>query len=223
MRRGGVARGASEGVHVPQVHAFNILRAAFQDKELSTETTGFAARGMEVSIRAFSSPHWEVRANSRLETCLVFLFLFVLVFSPGALCVTTASQSPVSIATLCPFRSTRSLKNRYSRSRPRSNGSRGLCFSQSDARRDVLRNVPAGAGAGDASAEPSRPPPNASPPHIGDVRRPTSIHTPSFTHPRVRTPSFTHTLVHTPSPCTSHPTHLSRRFATRRRSRSRRC
>ena len=52
-----------------------------------------------------------------------------------------------------------------------------------------------------------------------DVRRP-------FVHPRshtlVRTPSFTHTLVHThsrshtPSPCTSHPTRLSRRFATRR-------
>ena len=118
--------------------------------------------------------------------------------------MTTAAQSPVSIATRCPFRSTRSLKNRYSRSRPRSNGSRGLCFSQSDARRDVLRNVPAGAGAGDASAEPSRPPPNASPPHIGDVRRPTSIHTPSFTHPRVRTPSFTHTLVHTHSHLTLH-------------------
>jgi predicted deacetylase len=42
------------------VHAFNVLRAAFQDKELSTETTSFAAQGLEVSIRAFSSPHWEV-------------------------------------------------------------------------------------------------------------------------------------------------------------------
>ena len=80
-----MARGASEGVHVPQVHAFNILRAAFQDKELSTETTGFAARGMEVSIRAFSSPHWEVRAGPRRETCLSFLpLLFVFFsFSPG--------------------------------------------------------------------------------------------------------------------------------------------
>jgi len=45
------------------VHAFNVLRAAFQDKELSTETTSFAARGLEVSIRAFSSPHWEVRGE----------------------------------------------------------------------------------------------------------------------------------------------------------------
>ena len=51
MRQGGVARGQSEGVHVPQVHAFNVLRATFQDKELSTETTSFAARGLEVSIR----------------------------------------------------------------------------------------------------------------------------------------------------------------------------
>ena len=53
----------------------------------------------------------------------------------------------------------------------------------------------------DASAEPSRPPPNASPPHIGDVRRATSIRTPSFTHSRsytlVHTPSFVHPRSHT--------------------------
>jgi hypothetical protein len=48
VRGGAVALGASEGVHVPQVHAFNVLRAAFQDKELSTETTFFAAQGLEV-------------------------------------------------------------------------------------------------------------------------------------------------------------------------------
>lgn len=64
VRQGGLARGQSEGVHVPQVHAFNVLRAAFQDKELSTETTSFAAQGLEVSIRAFSSPHWEVSQPS---------------------------------------------------------------------------------------------------------------------------------------------------------------
>lgn len=67
VRLGGVARGQSEGVHVPQVHAFNVLRAAFQDKELSTETTSFTARGLEVSIRAFSSPHWEVSQPSDSE------------------------------------------------------------------------------------------------------------------------------------------------------------
>jgi hypothetical protein len=48
VRGGAVARGASEGVHVPQVHAFNVLRAVFQDRELSTETTSFAVQGLEV-------------------------------------------------------------------------------------------------------------------------------------------------------------------------------
>ena len=71
MRRGDVARGASQGVHVPQVHAFNVLRAAFADKDLSTETTAFAARGLEVAVRAFSSPHWEVSGPKRRRTTIV--------------------------------------------------------------------------------------------------------------------------------------------------------
>ena len=70
MRRGDVARGASQGVHVPQVHAFNVLRAAFADKDLSTETTAFAARGLEVAVRAFSSPHWEVSGPKRRRKVL---------------------------------------------------------------------------------------------------------------------------------------------------------
>ena len=69
VRRGEVARGQSQGVHVPQVHAFNVLRAAFADKELSTETVGFAARGLTAAIKGFSSPHWEVRTSG-----LFFLF-----------------------------------------------------------------------------------------------------------------------------------------------------
>jgi hypothetical protein len=56
-----VARGASQGVHVPQVHAFNVLRFVFADKELTTETVGFAAKGLTAAIKGFSSPHWEVR------------------------------------------------------------------------------------------------------------------------------------------------------------------
>ena len=56
-------------MHVPQVHAFNVLRAAFADKELSTETVGFAARGLTAAIKGFSSPHWEVRTSG-----LFFLF-----------------------------------------------------------------------------------------------------------------------------------------------------
>lgn len=72
VRRGEVARGQSQGVHVPQVHAFNVLRVAFADKELSTETVGFAARGLTAAIKGFSSPHWEVRI--RRVSGLLFLF-----------------------------------------------------------------------------------------------------------------------------------------------------
>lgn len=50
-------------MHVPQVHAFNVMRAAFADRELSTETVGFAARGLTAAIKGFSSPHWEVRSR----------------------------------------------------------------------------------------------------------------------------------------------------------------
>ena len=55
-------------MHVPQVHAFNVLRFVFADKELTTETIGFAAKGLTAAISGFSSPHWEVR----------FLFFFFL-------------------------------------------------------------------------------------------------------------------------------------------------
>ena len=48
-------------MHVPQVHAFNVLRFVFADKELTTETVGFAAKGLTAAIKGFSSPHWEVR------------------------------------------------------------------------------------------------------------------------------------------------------------------
>ena len=68
VRRGERALGQSQGVHVPQVHAFNVLRFAFADKELATDTASFAARGLRCAIRAFSSPHWEVRF------CSLFLF-----------------------------------------------------------------------------------------------------------------------------------------------------
>ncbi|CAN0857690.1 Thyroid adenoma-associated protein homolog [Linum grandiflorum] len=49
-----------EGV-VPTVHAFNALRAAFNDTNLSTDTSGFAAEALVVSISSFSSPYWEIR------------------------------------------------------------------------------------------------------------------------------------------------------------------
>ncbi|XP_010552926.1 PREDICTED: thyroid adenoma-associated protein homolog isoform X2 [Tarenaya hassleriana] len=60
-----------EGV-VPTVHAFNVLRAAFNDSNLATDTSGFSAEAMIVSIRSFSSPYWEVRNSATLAyTALV--------------------------------------------------------------------------------------------------------------------------------------------------------
>ncbi|CAN1146112.1 Thyroid adenoma-associated protein, partial [Linum perenne] len=49
-----------EGV-VPMVHAFNSLRAAFNDTNLATDTSGFAAEALIVSVSSFSSPYWEIR------------------------------------------------------------------------------------------------------------------------------------------------------------------
>ncbi|XP_047314742.1 thyroid adenoma-associated protein homolog [Impatiens glandulifera] len=59
-----------EGV-VPTVHAFNILRAAFNDTNLSTDTSGFSAEAMIISIRSFSSSYWEVRNSA----CLAYTAL----------------------------------------------------------------------------------------------------------------------------------------------------
>ncbi|KAJ8750271.1 hypothetical protein K2173_014186 [Erythroxylum novogranatense] len=54
-----------EGV-VPTVHAFNVLRISFDDTNLATDTSGFAAEALIVSIRSFSSPYWEVRNSATL-------------------------------------------------------------------------------------------------------------------------------------------------------------
>lgn len=60
-----------EGV-VPTVHAFNVLRAAFNDTNLATDTSGFSAEAIIISIRSFSSPYWEVRNSACLSyTALV--------------------------------------------------------------------------------------------------------------------------------------------------------
>ncbi|KNA21208.1 hypothetical protein SOVF_045400 [Spinacia oleracea] len=60
-----------EGV-IPTVHAFNVLKAAFNDANLATDTSGFAAEAMIISIRSFSSPHWEIRNSAVLAyTALV--------------------------------------------------------------------------------------------------------------------------------------------------------
>ncbi|XP_010937104.1 uncharacterized protein [Elaeis guineensis] len=59
-----------EGV-VPTVHAFNVLRAAFNDTNLAADTSGFCSDAMIVSIRSFSSPYWEVRNGA----CLAYTAL----------------------------------------------------------------------------------------------------------------------------------------------------
>lgn len=60
-----------EGV-VPTVHAFNVLKAAFNDTNLAADTSGFSAEAMIVAIRSFSSPYWEVRNSATLAyTALV--------------------------------------------------------------------------------------------------------------------------------------------------------
>ncbi|OVA09031.1 protein of unknown function DUF2428 [Macleaya cordata] len=59
-----------EGV-IPTVHAFNVLRAAFNDANLATDTSGFCAEALIISIRSFSSPYWEVRNSA----CLAYTAL----------------------------------------------------------------------------------------------------------------------------------------------------
>ncbi|KAK7266370.1 hypothetical protein RIF29_19014 [Crotalaria pallida] len=59
-----------EGV-IPTVHAFNALRAAFNDTNLATDTSGFSAEALVLSIRSFSSPYWEIRNSA----CLAYTAL----------------------------------------------------------------------------------------------------------------------------------------------------
>ncbi|GAU41066.1 hypothetical protein TSUD_284360 [Trifolium subterraneum] len=59
-----------EGV-IPTVHAFNVLKAAFNDSNLATDTSGFSAEAMILSIRSFSSPYWEIRNSA----CLAYTAL----------------------------------------------------------------------------------------------------------------------------------------------------
>lgn len=59
-----------EGV-IPTVHAFNVLKAAFNDANLATDTSGFSAEAMIISVRSFSSSYWEVRNSA----CLAYTAL----------------------------------------------------------------------------------------------------------------------------------------------------
>lgn len=57
---GNLSKIRDEGV-VPTVHVFNVLRAAFNDANLATDTSGFSADATIVAIHAFSSSYWEIR------------------------------------------------------------------------------------------------------------------------------------------------------------------
>ncbi|KAG5527505.1 hypothetical protein RHGRI_028415 [Rhododendron griersonianum] len=61
---------SDEGV-IPTVHAFNVLRAAFNNTNLATDTSGFSPEALIISIRSFSSSYWEVRNSA----CLAYTAL----------------------------------------------------------------------------------------------------------------------------------------------------
>ena len=55
-----IACGETSTSDIPRVHAFNVVRVIFADKDLSVDTTPHASRGVQVCIDAFSSQTWEV-------------------------------------------------------------------------------------------------------------------------------------------------------------------
>lgn len=65
-----VSKTRDEGV-IPTVHAFNVLRAAFNDANLATDTSGFSAEAFIISVQSFSSPYWEIRNSA----CLAYTAL----------------------------------------------------------------------------------------------------------------------------------------------------
>ncbi|KAG0232556.1 putative death-receptor fusion protein-domain-containing protein [Mortierella sp. GBAus27b] len=63
-----VGADANQQVDLPQIHAMNVMRRLFMDAKLSTAVLPYVGQGLELSIRAFSSPSWAVR------NCGVMLF-----------------------------------------------------------------------------------------------------------------------------------------------------
>ncbi|KAK3036649.1 hypothetical protein RJ639_030218 [Escallonia herrerae] len=70
VANGRISKVRDEGV-IPTVHAFNVLRATFNDANLATDTSGFAAEALIISIRSFSSSFWEIRNSA----CLAYTAL----------------------------------------------------------------------------------------------------------------------------------------------------
>uniref|UniRef100_A0A7N0U8R0 DUF2428 domain-containing protein n=1 Tax=Kalanchoe fedtschenkoi TaxID=63787 RepID=A0A7N0U8R0_KALFE len=67
---GTISKIRDEGV-VPTVHAFNVLRAAFNDANLATDTSSFCAEAIIMAIQSFSSSYWEIRNSA----CLAYTAL----------------------------------------------------------------------------------------------------------------------------------------------------
>lgn len=59
---------SEEKMDLPQVHAFNCIKALFIETELSNSSTFFVDRALELAITSFSHPIWAIR------NCAVMLF-----------------------------------------------------------------------------------------------------------------------------------------------------
>lgn len=70
-----VASGRTSSSDIPRVHAFNVIRVVFADRDLAHDTTPYAARGVEICIDAFSAPTWEVRRDVTCAHTLIRSFL----------------------------------------------------------------------------------------------------------------------------------------------------
>ena len=63
----------------PRVHAFNCLRMAFSDNEISNDTSKFYASGIQVSIQGLRASEWEIRNAATL--CYTALLVRIIGFA----------------------------------------------------------------------------------------------------------------------------------------------
>ncbi|GAB4815827.1 hypothetical protein N2152v2_002873 [Parachlorella kessleri] len=75
---------SSEGLPEPwpRVHALNVLRVAFSNAALATDTSAYYAKGLEASLLAMAAPQWEVRNGATL--CYTSLLVRMLGFRNAA-------------------------------------------------------------------------------------------------------------------------------------------
>ncbi|KAJ3047584.1 hypothetical protein HK097_011408 [Rhizophlyctis rosea] len=56
----------NEQMDLPQVHAYNIIRAIFQDAEIATEVRDWMGQGFALTIKGFSSPSFPIRNGAAM-------------------------------------------------------------------------------------------------------------------------------------------------------------